>query len=110
MLRYAQKEFELDKHPKESKATLRAHLLSLYEQTGEIPVELENEPPNEAVAYLLGYFQQLSTARQCGMSLNPLTFTEIEAWGRLYKMKLDSWEIDVIKQLDLIYLNTQMEH
>ena len=44
------------------------------------------------------------------MSLNPLSFSEIEAWFRLYRLKWEAWEIDVIKQLDLIYLNTQMEH
>ena len=74
-----------------------------------MPVELNNEPPNEAVAYLLGYFQQLSTARQCGMSLNPLTFSEIYHWAKLYGIKLDGWEIDVIKQLDLFYLSEHSE-
>lgn len=89
---------------------MREHLLALCEQTGEMPVELENEPPNDAVAYLLGYFQQLSTARQCGMSLNPLSFGEIEAWFRLYRLSWEAWEIDVIKQLDLIYLQIAAEN
>ncbi len=82
---------------------------SVYEQTGIMPEDLEAIELPPILVYLLGYFQQLSSARQCGMSLNPLSFSEIDAWSRLYHLSLETWEIDVIKQLDLIYLNVNSE-
>lgn len=74
-----------------------------------MPVELQQEEPSPAVAYLLGYFQQLSTARQCGMVLNPLSFSEMKAWANLMRIPLAVWEVETIKQLDLIYLKCQSE-
>ncbi|WP_423972971.1 phage tail assembly chaperone [Glaesserella parasuis] len=36
-----------------------------------------------------------------------MTYTEIEAWNRLFQRDLAVWEIKVIKQLDVIFLNVQ---
>ena len=109
MLDYAKKEFELDKKPKDSDVSLRDHLMSIFDNTGFMPEELNNPEPSKAIDYLLEYFHQLSRTRQIGMALNPITFTEIEAWKRLFHIELAVWEIDVIKQLDLIYLSVQAE-
>lgn len=88
---------------------MRDHLLAIYEQTGVMPAELQQDEPSLAVSHLLGYFQQLSTARQVGTVLNPLTFSEIMAWSHLMQIPLAVWEIEVIKQLDLVYLACQAE-
>lgn len=45
-----------------------------------------------------------------GMSINPLLYSEIEAWCRLSDICLDKWELDVIKQLDVIWLNVQSKN
>ncbi|MDO9950715.1 hypothetical protein Q7404_09740 [Glaesserella parasuis] len=104
---YAKKEFELDKKPKDSNCTLREHLLVIQEQTGSVPEELENIEISPVISYLLGFFYELSLSRQSGMGLCPITYTEIEAWNRLFQRDLAVWEIKVIKQLDVIFLNVQ---
>lgn len=107
MLAYAKKEFELDKKPKDSDCTLREHLLAIQEQTGSVPEELENIEISPAISYLLGFFYELSLSRQSGMGFCPITYAEIEAWNRLLQIELAVWEIKVIKQLDVIFLNVQ---
>lgn len=97
----------MDKKLKDSESTLRDHLLAIEAQTGIMPEELDNPEPSPAVAYLLGWFFELTMSRQSGMSLNPLSYGEIEAWNRLFRHNIQQWEIKVIKQLDLIYLNVQ---
>lgn len=109
MYRYAEKAFQLDKKPKGSESSLRSHLEAIEAQTGITPDELVNPPPNFAVGYLLDYFYQLNLSRQCGMVLNPLLYSEIEAWQRLYRIELDIWEIDTIKRLDYLFLSQQSE-
>ncbi|MDD7545572.1 hypothetical protein [Actinobacillus porcinus] len=109
MLTYAQKEFELNRKPKGSNCTLREHLLSIQAQAGETPPELKNIEISPAVSYLLGFFYEISLSRQSGMGLCPITYAEIEAWDRLFKMNLAMWEISVVRQLDVIFLNTQNE-
>ncbi|TYG33319.1 hypothetical protein FW755_12395 [Lonepinella koalarum] len=106
---FAKAEFALDKRPKDSKATNREHLTAIWQQTGVKPVELDNVPPSSAVHYLLDIFYRLSIARQMGMATNPILYSEILAWSNLTEWRLSQWEIDVIKQLDLIWLNTQNE-
>lgn len=104
---YAKKEFELDKKPKDSNCTLREHLLAIQEQTGCVPEELQNIEISPAISYLLGFFYELSLSRQSGMGLCPIAYAEIEAWNRLLNMDLAIWEIRVIKQIDVIFLNVQ---
>lgn len=82
----------------------------VWEQTGIKPAELNNEPPNPLILYLLDYFLELNLSRQIGMSVNPLLYSEIEAWCRLSKIDLDKWELNVIKQLDVIWLNIQTKN
>lgn len=97
----------MDKKLKDSESTLRDHLLAIEAQTGITPEELDNPEPSPAVAYLLADFFELAMSRQSGMSLNPISYAEIEAWNRLFHRNIQQWEIKVIKQLDLIYINVQ---
>jgi len=57
----------------------------------------------------LHYFYELSTSRQMGMAANAISFSEIWAWCQLKQIKLSAWELEVIKRLDLIWLNVQAE-
>ncbi|WP_419865905.1 phage tail assembly chaperone [Gallibacterium genomosp. 3] len=110
LLDYAKKEFELNCKPKGSEFTIKEHLEQVWEQTGIKPVELNNTLSNQLIAYLLDYFFELNLSRQMGMSINPLLYSEIEAWCRLSDICLDKWELDVIKQLDVIWLNVQSKN
>jgi hypothetical protein len=106
---FAEKTYRLDKCPKGSKTPLRAHLLAVYEQSGVMPSELEIGEPPLAVAYLLGYLDELNSARQSAMALNPISYGEIQAWANLTQRVLNVWEVHALKRLDLIYLNVQSE-
>jgi hypothetical protein len=51
-------------------------------------------------------FLELHNARSSnGYSANPIGFLEIESWSRLKNISLSSNEIDIIRQLDNLYLN-----
>lgn len=55
-------------------------------------------------------FVALHRARSSnGMGINPIQFTEIEAWCRLNRVALEPWEIDVIGLLDDAYLESSQE-
>lgn len=43
------------------------------------------------------------------MSLCPITHAEIDAWSRLYRVRLDPWEVDAIRALDDAFLETHSE-
>nr|DAM33206.1 MAG TPA: hypothetical protein [Caudoviricetes sp.]DAR61089.1 MAG TPA: hypothetical protein [Caudoviricetes sp.] len=109
MCDYAQAEFRLDVTPKDSKSTIREHLTTIWEQTGFMPAELDLIPPSPTISYLLQYFYELCQSRQIGMTVNPLSFTEVDAWMRLSERPLEWWEIEVIKRLDVIWLKVQNE-
>ncbi|MCW9716756.1 phage tail assembly chaperone [Avibacterium sp. 21-594] len=83
--------------------------MAVYEQTGIMPAELDIKPPPEPLEYLLDYFYALSLSRQSGMSVNPILYSEILAWSQLTKCTLEQWELEVIKQLDMVWLSAQIE-
>ncbi|WP_420801047.1 phage tail assembly chaperone [Phocoenobacter skyensis] len=82
----------------------------MWEQTDIQPQELDIQQPSFAVFYLLDYFAELSASRQSGMTLNPILYSEIEVWARLKGICLSAWEVETIKQLDLIFLNVHQEN
>ncbi|WP_458796417.1 phage tail assembly chaperone [Pasteurella multocida] len=43
------------------------------------------------------------------MAVNPISYSDILAWSILTKVSLAAWEIEVIKQIDIVYLNSQTE-
>ena len=62
----------------------------------DFPKELE---------YLWGFFLELSATRPQGYSGPlPITYSEIKAWLDLTDNTLASWEVEVIKKLDRLYL------
>lgn len=55
-------------------------------------------------------FLALHRARSAGgFGVNPIQFTEIEAWCRLNRVALEPWEVDVIGMLDDAYLESSQE-
>lgn len=49
-------------------------------------------------------FLNLNQSRQAGMAINPLTYSEIDAYARLTKTTFSKSEVLVIKQLDSLLL------
>lgn len=35
----------------------------------------------------------------------PLSYSEIKAWSELTKTEPEAWEVDVIKQIDRVYMS-----
>lgn len=73
-----------------------------------MPEELANAPAiPESVAYLWAYFWELSRARSNnGFGPLALQYSDIEAWTRLTRQKLDPWELNAIVSLDALYLES----
>jgi len=69
----------------------------------EALANLPELPPH--AAHLWEYFTELSRKRVMGFN-GPasLQFVDIEAWGRLKRVRLDPWELDAILTLDDLFL------
>lgn len=53
--------------------------------------------------YIWEWFKELNGGRQYSeIGLLPFTFTEIKAWSELYGYELDSNDVTLLKQLDVI--------
>jgi hypothetical protein len=90
---------------KDSDVTYREHLEHLGKQGHEVKKELEPYPKPDQLWYLFSWFTELSSGRTYGMSANPITWLDIEAYNRLLGKRMKKWEILAIKKLDAIYLN-----
>lgn len=73
-----------------------------------MPEELANAPVMpECAAYLWAYFWELHRSRHHnGFGWLSLQYSDIEAWSRLTKQKLDQWELSAILRLDSLYLDS----
>jgi hypothetical protein len=79
--------------------------LSIERQTGVKPPQLEPVPIPPTLEYLWLDFLELNDARTSnGYSMNPITFTELDAWNRLARKRITAQEISIIKQLDGVFL------
>lgn len=57
--------------------------------------------------YLWLWFIDLGKARQSsGFGPNPISYLEMQAWASLKRIRLEEFEIDALKALDIVYLNS----
>jgi hypothetical protein len=70
-----------------------------------MPGQLEPKETPDCLCYLWEWFCQLSSSRQYS-EFGPmsLTYSEIQAWAELTKSEPAAWEVDVIKQIDRVFL------
>lgn len=62
------------------------------------------------MAYLWGWFLELSMARSIGMDgPNPISFPDIDAWSRLRGVRLNQWELSAIRHLDQMLLGQKRD-
>lgn len=54
-------------------------------------------------------FLQLSARRQSGMAVNPLTYSELEAFCRLTKVEFSAWQVSVLMRLDDLAMRVSSE-
>ena len=76
--------------------------MSVWNQTGVKPKELEELLELQREQYeIWGWFMELNESRSSsGFGLNPITYSDIDAYFRLQKIVPEKWEIDTIKRLD----------
>ena len=71
------------------------------------------EPPTDFPVLLTpiwSAFVALHAARTAGFSgPNPITYSEIYAWKALTESPLNSWEIEVIKEIDTRYMKVMAD-
>lgn len=62
-------------------------------------------PPE--IAYLWGCWNELHEGRSSGgMSLNPISWADIEAYSRVLDERLEPWEARAIRAVDNAYMTT----
>lgn len=77
-------------------AKMQALGASILDQALPCPPELE---------HVWGWFDSLNTGRgNSGFGPSPISFAEISAWSALTGNAPTPWEVDLIKNLDLLYL------
>lgn len=57
----------------------------------------------ECAAYVWMWFFELNGRRTYGMSMNPITWPDIDAWARLKGVRLKQWEMDALTGIDDAY-------
>lgn len=81
-------------------------MLAVEKAIGRKPKELDElvELPKEFTKVWEDYLN-LSSSRQAGFGLSPITYTEIDAYSRLMGIELESWEVQMIKMFDRVTLS-----
>ena len=73
----------------------------MEKQTGQRPGDLDGVDPPESLFYLWGWFCQLHGQRGSnGFGPNGISFSELDAWGRLTATALTPFEVDTLIALD----------
>ncbi len=101
---FAENELALSEQQSDG-GSLRHHLESVERQTGVTPEQLEPVPFPETLEFIWRDFHELNNGRTSnGYTLNPISYTELDAWNRLTNKAVTAQEIDIIKQLDGVFL------
>lgn len=58
----------------------------------------------DCLQHAWNWFEELSAARQSGMTANPISYTEIAAWAALNRLTPTRFEVACIKVLDMEYM------
>lgn len=104
LIKFASNEFKLSAKDKNGDS-LRDTLEKAKLHTGIIADELIKIDVHPSVMYLWHYFLQLSSSRQSGMAVSPLSYFEIESWQRLSRIEISPFELTVIKALDSAFIS-----
>lgn len=71
--------------------------MQVYKTTGQMPRLLLERPEfPEELFYLWRWHCELGNGQ-------PLSNLELKAWSDLYKIELETWEVEVLHSLDRVY-------
>lgn len=57
----------------------------------------------EDLAYLLVWYDDLRNGTMAGMGHNPIQYSEIEAYGRLYRLDIDAFDVEMLRMIDGVW-------
>lgn len=80
-------------------ATLRQHLQAAAAAGSPADPRLTSKAP-DAVAVLWEAFIDLNASRPAGMGVSAFPPSEIAAWQALHGIRLSSWEVETLMQMD----------
>jgi hypothetical protein len=70
-----------------------------------MPEQLEPKDAAHEIAYLWEWFCQLSNSRSYAeFGALPITYAEIKAWAELTHSEPTAWDVNVIKQIDSVFI------
>jgi hypothetical protein len=106
---YAEHDFRLSK-PFADGTSTREHLLQAQKSLGRPPKGLVGPPFPDRCAHIWEMFTSLHSGRSYSTGgANPLSWADIKAWDDLMQANLTSWEVQMIKHLDMIWLKIMHE-
>ena len=82
---------------------LRFHLQQAEQALGRPVAELVGPPIPAELSYLWAWFRSLSNSREQGRAIS---FSEIKAWAVLNRYVLEPFELDALRVLDIVFLNS----
>jgi hypothetical protein len=93
-------------YPDKNGTPLRAHLISVWDQSGNMPEELDAIDIPDAAEYLWKWFWDLSAARGSnGFGSNPIGYETLQAWSIMTTNQPTPWEIEVLRRMDGEYMD-----
>lgn len=102
-MKFAENEFKLAQVQKDG-STYKDHLKLIEERSGKIQEELHYESIPNSCLHVWDWFLQLDSSRSSGMQVNPLTYSDMYAFFKLYNVEPEDWEITLLKQFDRVAL------
>ena len=109
MLDFARWNFELSKTDKNG-VKLVDTLKQAWKTTGKKPSKLD--PPVDLpfeVVHVWEWYVDLSRATNNGMGISGISYTEIYYWSKLKKIELTQFELDLIADLDKLFIEVKSE-
>lgn len=101
---FAEHDFALSERQDDG-CTLREHLLEVERIMGETPPELIGPELPDCCDHLWRWFHDIGLGRQSGpFGPMPLSSLEIASWCWLTGTRLQAWELDAIRRLDVAFL------
>lgn len=84
--------------------TRREHYQSLKQQGLNVE-ELNRPDVPKDVTYIFDWFLELQNGRQySNFGPQPFSWTDIKSWAELKNYSLMSWEVDVLKKIDMLFI------
>jgi hypothetical protein len=81
------------------------HLAQVAKVKGRMPPEMIPPEFPDVASHVWETFVQLHNGRTVGMgSPNPISWEAIQAWCNLTGIVLSPWEIETVKELDMLWL------